>query len=61
MNRLAVLAEGNHYRFFINSQFAYELDDDQLAGGTVGLVAALSGENNAEFKFDNFQVYEPGK
>lgn len=59
VNQVAVLAEGTRYRFFINGRFAYELDDDRLAAGKVGMLADVWGENEAEFAFDNFQVYEP--
>lgn len=58
VNRLAVLAKGTHYKFFINGQLVHELDDDRLATGKVGMLADVWGENEAEFQFDNFQVYE---
>lgn len=59
MNQVAVLVEGTHYQFFINGQFVYELDDDQLAGGKAGVLADVWGKNKAEFDFDNFHIYEP--
>jgi len=58
-NRIAVLAKEAHYQFFINGQLAYELDDDQLTSGSVGLVADNWSGEEAEFQFDNFQLYEP--
>lgn len=58
-NRLTVLAERTHYSFFINGVLAYELDDDSLRGGKIGLVVDVWGENKAEFEFDNFWIYEP--
>jgi hypothetical protein len=59
VNQVAVLAKGAHYQFFINNGLAYEVDDDRLSDGWVGIIADVWGENKAEFEFDNFQVYEP--
>lgn len=59
MNRVAILARGTHYRFFINGELAHELDNDQSATGGVGILADVWGENEAEFEFSSFQLYEP--
>lgn len=58
-NRLAVLTEGIHYKFFVNGALVHELDDDQLSGGSVALGADVWDVAGASFEFDNFQVYEP--
>lgn len=59
VNRIAILAEGTRYKFYINSTLAYVLDDDQFSGGRVGLIVELMDKNKAEFQFDNLQLYEP--
>ncbi len=58
-NQLAVLAEGTHYKFFINGELAHELDDDQLSGGAFGLGVDVWDVEGITFEFDNLQVYEP--
>jgi hypothetical protein len=58
-NHLAVLVEETHYKFYINGELAYELDDDRLTGGTIGLGADVWDVEGATFEFDNLQVYEP--
>lgn len=59
VNQIAALAVGAHYTFFINGEFVYELDDDRLSGGVIGLLAGVTDVNRSEFQFDNFQVYGP--
>lgn len=60
MNQVAVLGEEANYRFFINGQLAYTLEDGQFVGGQAGLIAEIWGKDNAEFEFDNFKFYIPG-
>lgn len=59
VNRLAILAQGTHYEFYINGEPAGELDDDRLSGGTAGLGVDVWTVEGATFEFDNFQVYQP--
>jgi hypothetical protein len=59
VNRLAVLAADSHYQFFINDVFAYEMEDDSLTGGAVGLAVGAVGDSEVKFQFDNFEVYVP--
>ena len=59
-NRLAVLAEGSHFRLFINDRLVGELDDARLTSGAVLLAieAPLAGGNVA-FEVDNFELRAP--
>lgn len=61
LNQLAVLAEGEHYSFFINGEIVSELDDNQLSRGETGVIVNIWGKNKAEFEFDDFRLYEPGR
>lgn len=59
-NRLAIMAEGSHYRFFINDQPVGEVDDDQLdAGHATLLVQQCKAGDTAAFEFDNVEVRAP--
>lgn len=59
-NRLAIMAEGSHYRFFINDQQVGEVDDDQLdAGHATLLVQQCKAGDTAAFEFDNVEVRAP--
>lgn len=58
-NRLAVLAQGNHFEFFINGEKVGEADDDQLKKGVVGIAAeVVNGGQTGVFEFDNFELRE---
>lgn len=60
VNRIAVIAEGSHFGFFINDQFVAEVDNDQLDSGSVGLAIELSQAGaKAVFEFDNFELHAP--
>ena len=59
-NRLAVLAEGSHFRLFINDRLVGELDDARLASGAVLLaIEAPQTGGNVVFEFDNFELRAP--
>ena len=59
-NRLAIMAEGSHYRFFINDQQVGEVDNDQLdAGHATLLVQQCKAGDTAAFEFDNVEVRAP--
>ncbi|RPI32644.1 MAG: hypothetical protein EHM70_08420 [Chloroflexota bacterium] len=59
-NRIAVIAEGGHYNFFINDQFVAEADDPNLGHGTNGIVVGMYETGvEAVFEFDNFILRAP--
>jgi len=59
-NRLAVLAEGSHFTFFINGQYLFEYTDARLKNGNVSLFSLLNKPNQqAIFEFDNFELRAP--
>jgi hypothetical protein len=60
INRLAVLAEGPRYQFFINGQPAGEISDIEWTGGTLKLFAQLCQDGDtAIVEFDNLELREP--
>ncbi|HNQ96260.1 MAG TPA: hypothetical protein PKK96_03700 [Anaerolineales bacterium] len=57
-NKLSMIAEENHFIFFINDEFAVECFDETLAAGNVGMVIEISQPNlHAIFEFDNVIVH----
>ena len=59
-NRLAVLAEGEHFTFFVNDELVAEGDDSSLVQGRTGLVVDLFDPGvPADFVFDDFEVRQP--
>ena len=59
-NRVTVIGEGSHFTFFINDQYAMEIEDDTLSEGTTALAVELSDpDDHAIFEFDNFELREP--
>jgi hypothetical protein len=60
VNRLAVIAEGSHFTFYINDEYVGEADDDRLTRGQSGLaIELLDAGDAAIFEFDNFEVRAP--
>jgi len=59
-NKAAVLAEGDHFIFFINDQYVTEIHDDTVAKGRVGMaVEVLEPDLNVIFEFDNIVLNRP--
>ena len=59
VNRLTVIADGNHFLFFINDQFVNEVFDSGFAVGNVGLATTLNTKGEEVIlEFDNFEVRE---
>ncbi|MFZ5918573.1 MAG: DUF4190 domain-containing protein [Chloroflexota bacterium] len=57
-NRIAVMAEGSHFDFFINDQFVASADDAHLSSGGVGLAIDLNNAGDQlAFEFDNFELH----
>jgi hypothetical protein len=59
VNRLTVIAEGTHFTFYVNDQYAGEADDSRLSSGGVGVAIELGAGDAAVFEFDNFEVRAP--
>lgn len=60
VNRLAVAAEGDRFRFFINDQLGGEVEDDTIPGGNAGVaVQVYNAGEAAVFEFDNFEWRAP--
>jgi len=59
-NRLTVIAQGSHFVFFINDQFAGEVTDNHIQKGTVAIAVQMyEPDLQATFEFDNFELREP--
>jgi hypothetical protein len=59
LNRLAVIAEGPNFNFYINELRVAEIVEPLLPSGSFGLSASFSGAQQGTFEFDNFRVRTP--
>jgi hypothetical protein len=60
VNKLAVIAQGTQFLFFINDQFITQLSDDRLEAGNTGVLIGLSNaEDQGVWEFDNFNLRSP--
>ncbi len=60
VHRLAVVAQGSQFTFYINDQYVDEYTDTKLSEGQVALVIGLDDEGDTgTFEFDNFEVRAP--
>jgi hypothetical protein len=58
--RLAVLAEGTRYSFFVNDDFIGEFQDDRIQGGRVGMAVTLNQDTpDAAFALSGFTLRAP--
>lgn len=56
-NRMAVLASGNRFIFFVNDQMVGELQEDTIGSGSSGVFIGLfSPEDSGTWEFDNFEL-----
>jgi hypothetical protein len=53
-NRLELTARGSHFRFMINGTLVFEMDDDRLDSGDLGLALEIHEQVPATVLFDNF-------
>ena len=53
-NRIEISARGNHFIFTINNVDVFEVTDDRLKEGSLGLFIDIDEGNAAEIWFDNF-------
>ena len=59
-NRIAVLAVGSHFTFFINDQEVDSAEDDTFRKGKPGVVInMINAGDHAIIEFDNFEVRAP--
>ena len=60
VNKLAVIAQGTQFLFFINGQFITQLSDDRLDAGQTGVLIGLSNVGDqGTWEFDNFSLRSP--
>ena len=56
-NKVSMIAEGDHFMFFVNDVYAAEFFDSTLASGTTGMAIEISESGlHATFEFDNLIV-----
>lgn len=59
-NKLAVIAQGTQFLFFINDQFITQLTDDRLEEGKTGVLIGLSNiGDEGQWEFDDFSLRSP--
>lgn len=57
VNRLAVIAEGSHFRFYINDRFVSDAEDHRLKRGNAGLfIRVWNAGDKAIVEFDDFEL-----
>lgn len=59
VNTIEIVAERNHFEFFINEQLVYEAEDNTLEKGGFGLSLEVFANHEAVFEFDNFTLSIP--
>jgi hypothetical protein len=60
VNVLAIRATGSSFQLFINDELVGKADDSTLTSGIVAVFVYLNNAGDeAEFRFDNFEVYGP--
>ncbi len=59
-NRLAIMAQGSHFEFYINDQSIDALDDDRWSTGNIAIAIDMNKVGAAAtFEFDNLVVINP--
>ena len=59
-NRITVIGEGSHFRFYINDIFFSEETEHTLPSGKYGIAVGLTyPQDQAIFEFDNFEIRSP--
>jgi len=60
MNRLAIVAEGSNFVFYINDQYVADYTDSKVSEGKIALVIGFDDEGDTGvLEFDNFEVHAP--
>lgn len=60
-NKIAVIAKGSDFYFFINDKFVEHISDNQRPKGSVALRIAVDKGTEHIFEFDNFVLRTPPK
>ena len=58
-NRLAVIAQGNSFMYFINDQFVASIHNTKLEEGSVGLAVGSGNGDEGTIEFDNIELHAP--
>ena len=58
ISRLAVWAQNEELRFFINDQYQFSVKDPLLLGGNIGLFARSAGDNAVTVSFSDLVIRE---
>ncbi len=53
-NRIEISASGERFEFIINGLTVFEMTDDRLQAGSLGIFIDMDKDNSAEIWFDNF-------
>ncbi len=53
-NRMEISARGDHFIFTVNNTKVFEMTDDRLQGGELGIFIDIDEDNSAVIWFDNF-------
>jgi serine/threonine protein kinase len=61
VNRLAIIARGTHFWFFINETYVADVEDASLAQGKINFVVRLPRADQAIYDFDNLEIRVPSK
>lgn len=56
LNRIAVVAQGDQFTFFVNGKYVGQAQDKTLARGKIGAAVWVLGPGSCQVEFDNFQV-----
>lgn len=58
-NQIKIVAQGDHFSFYVNGQLVAEADDDSYRSGGIGLDAGSFSEAGVQIAFDNLTISEP--
>jgi hypothetical protein len=57
---ITVIAERNHFTFYVNDQFISEIDDNRFGQGSIGLITSLDfAGDEAMVEFYRFELHVP--
>ncbi|MGD8823185.1 MAG: hypothetical protein PVG63_08800, partial [Anaerolineales bacterium] len=59
VNQLRVVCAGNNLQFYVNGEMVAQVNDSDFGSGDFGLGGVSFEEQQAEFRFDNLEVYAP--
>jgi hypothetical protein len=59
LNRITVIAQGQHFTFFVNGKYVGQAQDGTLEQGKIGAAVWILGPGACQVAFDNFEVRVP--